>query len=139
MPGVLSKADLQANLKSRAAALGLSVGDGRGDMLTGEMESIKAKWFLGSRKVVYRMSCRLDESVHAVRFRESINEKNWGLPPPTLSVETTTLKGWERSGTRTDKSVGGGGTVDYDRVREELKRTVADASWRFELEGGRIP
>jgi hypothetical protein len=138
MQDVPSKSDLLQNLKSRAAALGLSVG-GDAHALTGEIESIGAKWLLGGRKVVYRMSCRLDEAQRAVRFRESVNEKTWGMPPPTLSVEKTSVKGWERSGARTDKSVGGGGTVDYGRVREELKRAVTDAGWRFELEGGRAP
>ncbi len=138
MPDVPSKSDLMNGLKSRAAALGVTVSE-RGDALTGELESIKAKWFLGGRKVVYRMSCRLDESKRVALFRESINEKSWGMPPPTLSVEKTSVSGWRRSGERTDKSVGGGGTIDYARVREALEQAVTEAGWRFHLEGGRAP
>ena len=139
MAAVLDKPSLLAGLKSKAATLGVTVRDQTADGLSGEVESIVAKWFLGGRKVVYRMSCRLDESQHAALFREAVSEKSWGITPPTFSVEKTSVKGWERSGKRTDRSVGGGGTVAYDRVREELKRAVSEAGWRFELEGGRMP
>jgi hypothetical protein len=135
----LAKSDLLVNLKSQAAALGLAVHEAGGDKLTGDVESIRAKWLLGGRKVSYRMSCRLTETDHTVHFREMVSEKSWGIPPPTFSVETTTVSGWKRSGTRTDRSVGGGGTVDYARVRNALESTVTAAGWRFDLEGGRMP
>jgi len=136
---ILSKSDLLASLKSQAAALGLQVKEEGGDGLSAEMESIGAKWFLGGRKVSYKASCRLADAEHTVHFREMVKEKSWGIPPPTLSVETTTTKGWERSGSRTDKSVGGGGRIDYAQVREKLKEAVTGAGWKFHLEGGRTP
>lgn len=139
MPAVLTKPDLFAALKSQAAALGLSVREEGGDGLIGEVESIRAKWFFGGRKVSYRMSCRLVEAEHIARFREVVSERTWGMPPPTFSVQKSTVKGWERSGERTDRSVGGGGTLDYARVRETLKPVVTAAGWQFHLEGGRLP
>ncbi len=134
-----TKAELVAGLKTRAAALGLSVQDRGADGLAGEVKSIRAKWFLGARSVFYRMACRLAEAEHTVHYRESITESSWGLPPPTFSVEKTTTSGWQRSGARTDVSVGGGGTVDYGQAREAFRQTVADAGWQFHFEGGRMP
>lgn len=138
-PGMITKSDLLAGLKSKAAALGLSVEDNDGDGLAGKMKSIRAKWLLGARTVTYRMSCRLDEVGRTVHFREAIIETSWGMPPPTFTTEWTGIKGWARSGERTDRSVGGGGTINYGQVREELKQTVSAAGWQFHLEGGRIP
>jgi hypothetical protein len=60
-------------------------------------------------------------------------------PPPTFTVEKTTVKGWARSGERTDRSAGGGGKLDYARVREDLQQLAASAGWQFHLEGGRTP
>ena len=139
MATALNKADMLANLKSQAAALGLSVKDEGGDGLSAEMESIGAKWFLGGRKVSYKASCRLADAEHIVHFRDMVTERSWGIPPPTLSVETTTTKGWERSGSRTDRSVGGGGSIDYAQVRDKVKEAVSAAGWQFHLEGGRVP
>jgi hypothetical protein len=75
MSAVLTQSELLADLKAQAAALGLRVRDEGGDRLSGEMEAIRAKWFIGSRKVAYRMSCRLAEAERAVHFREAISEK----------------------------------------------------------------
>lgn len=130
MSAVLTQSELLADLKAQAAALGLRVRDEGGD---------RAKWFLGSRKVAYRMSCRLAEAERAVHFREAISEKTWGMPPPTFTVEKTVVKGWKLSGERTDRALGGGGTLDYGRVREALQQTVTGAGWQFHLEGGRMP
>lgn len=139
MSAVLTQSELLADLKAQTAALGLRVRDEGGDRLSGEMEAIRAEWFLGSRKVAYRMSCRLAEAERAVHFREAISEKTWGMPPPTFTVEKTVVKGWKLSGERTDRALGGGGTLDYGRVREALQQTVTGAGWQFHLEGGRMP
>ena len=133
------KSELLGRLQARVKSLGLVQRSGDADALTGESESIRAKWFLGGRKVTYRMTCRLDEPAGVVRFREVVAEKSWGVPPPTLTVEKTSTKGWARSGSRKDVSVGGGGTVDYGAVRAALEQVVTGAGWRFELEGGRSP
>jgi hypothetical protein len=139
MPNALGKPGLLAELKSEAAALGLSAREDGKDKLSGEIESIRAKWFLGSRKAIYRMSCRLAEAEHMVLFREAVTEKSWGLPPPAFTVEKTTTTGWKRSGTRTDVSVGGGGSIDYARVRNAMEQAAIGAGWEFRLEGGRLP
>lgn len=139
MSAALAKSNLMAEIRSRAAALGLDVRDDGEDGLAGTADAIRAKWFFGGRKVSYRMSCRLAETEHAVRFREAVSETTWGFPPPTFTVEKTTLKGWEMAGERTDHSVGGGGSIDFARVREELKALVNAAGWQFRFEGGRMP
>ena len=139
MPGILSANDLLAELKKQAAILGLTTRDGAERELLGEVESIGAKWWLGGRKVNYRMACRLAEAERTLHFREAVVEKSWGIPPPTLTVEKTTVSGWKRSGERTDVSLGGGGKLDYARVREAGERAAVAAGWTFHLEGGRIP
>ena len=62
-----------------------------------------------------------------------------GIPPPTLTVEKTTVSGWTRSGTRKDVSLGGGGALDYAHVRDGGETAGAAAGWSFQLDGGRIP
>ena len=136
MPEILAKRDLLAELEKKSEACGLSVHDDAGQGCSGEVESIRAKWWFGGRKITYRMSCWLTESDHTVHFREAAVERSWGIPPPTLTVETS---GWKRSGKRTDASIGGGGVIDYERVRDGLGQVATDAGWRFHLEGGRLP
>ncbi len=52
----------------------------------------------------------------------------------------TTMSGWKRSGERSDVSLGGGGgKLDYARMREAVERTAVAAGWTFHLEGGRMP
>ena len=140
MSEIASKAVLLAKLKAEAKRLGLALHDESGEGFEGDVESILIKWMLGKKTAVYRMSVRLAEADHVIHFREVVKESSWGLLPPTLTVEKTTTKGWERSGTHTEKPVGGGGgTVDFGRVREALKQTVAAGGWQFHLEGGKLP
>jgi hypothetical protein len=90
--------------------------------------------------MTYQMAVRLSEADHTVNFREAVKERSWGLLPPSLTVEKTGVKGWERSGTHTEKPLGGGGgAVDFAKVRDALKLTVAASGWQFHLEGGRLP
>ena len=139
MPDVKSKRDLIAELERQAASLGLTVhADGEKE-LSGETESIRSKWWLGGRKVAYRMSCRPTEQDHTIHFREAVVERSWGIPPPTVTVETSGVSGWKRSGERKDVSVGGGGTLDYAKVRNAVEIASVAAGWKFQLEGGRIP
>ncbi len=140
MADTLSAQDLLAELRKQAAILGVTVRDSGALELAGEAESIGAKWWLGGRKVTYRMSCRLAEAEHKLHFREAVVERSWGIPPPTLTVEKTTVSGWKRSGERSDVSLGGGGgKLDYARMREAVERTAVAAGWTFHLEGGRMP
>lgn len=139
MPEILAKHDLLAELEKTSEALGLSVHDDAQEGCSGEVETIQAKWWFGGRKVAYRMACRLTESDHTVHFREAVVERSWGIPPPTFTVETTNTSGWKRSGKRTDASVGGGGAIDYARVRNGLGQVATNAGWQFHLEGGRLP
>ena len=136
MSPALGRSDLLSRLTSTLRSLGLTANATGPDGLAGETESIRAKWFLGGRKVSYKMSCHLVEAEHCARFREMVAERSWGIPPPTLTVETTTISGWKRSGSRTDHSVGGGGTLDYAQVRNAVEAAVAESGWQFRLEGG---
>jgi len=140
MPATLSAQDLLAELRKQATNFALTVRDGAQGELLGECESIAAKWWLGGRKATYRMSCRLADAERALHFREAVVERSWGIPPPTLTVETTTVTGWKRSGERVDKSLGGGGgKIDYAGVRNAVEKAATDAGWTFHLEGGRMP
>ena len=139
MPDILAKRDMLTELEKKSQALGLNVHDDAEEGFRGEVESIRAKWWLGGRKVAYYMSCRLTESDHTVHFRESSVERSWGIPPPTLTVETTTTSGWKRNEKRSDVSVSGGGSLNYGQVRDALEQAAAAAGWKFNLEGGRMP
>lgn len=139
MSQVLAKRDLLAELERRSTALGLGVHDDAGEGCSGEVESIRAKWWFGGRKVTYHMSCRLTEADRTVHFREAAVERSWGIPPPTMTVETTSTSGWKRNEQRTDVSVGGGGSLNYGQVRQALEQATASAGWNFHLEGGRMP
>ena len=140
MTDILSPPELFDGLKAQTAALGLKVSGDVRQGLSGELESIRSKWWLGGRKVSYDMSCKLTEADHTAHFREVVVERSWGIPPPTLTVETTTTSGWKRSGSRSDVSLGGGGgKLNYEQVRDAVEKAVTVAGWKFHLEGGRMP
>jgi hypothetical protein len=61
-------------------------------------------------------------------------ESSWGLPPPTFTVETTSQFGSRVNTTRTDTGVGGGGTLEFGKFRENFARAVQDAGWKFVYE-----
>jgi hypothetical protein len=133
MPNILSERDLIAELQKQTAGLGLTVREDGRHGLSGQAEKIRAKWWLGGSKVDYRMSCRLTEPDHIAHFREAVVERSWGIPPPTLTVETTSVSGWKRSGERHDASVGGGGSLDYAKVRDAMETAIVAAGWKFQL------
>lgn len=139
MSQILARRDLLAAIEKKSTALGLRIFDEAEDRCSGEVESIRAKWWFGGRKVAYRMSCRLTETDHTVHFREAAVERSWGIPPPSMTVETISTSGWKRNEQRTDISVGGGGSLDYGQVRNALEQAAVAAGWNFLLEGGRMP
>ena len=96
--------DLLSGIASAASALGIAVRPDGDNALAGEKEAIKAKWFLGGNKSVYRFSCRLDEPSLTATFRESIFDKSWGIAPPTLKVESYSQRGTTVSSSRREKS-----------------------------------
>ncbi|MFM8495127.1 MAG: hypothetical protein ACKOEM_06320 [Planctomycetia bacterium] len=61
-------------------------------------------------------------------------ESSWGLPPPTFTVETTSQFGSRVNTNRTDTGVGGGGTLEFGKFREDFERAVQDAGWKFVYE-----
>lgn len=139
MSTIASKAEVLAALKAKAADLGVALSAADGDSLRGKIEAIRSKWWFGGRTAVYRMSCQMAEPEHVVLFREAVVEKSWGLPPPTLTVETESTSGWERSGTRKDVSIGGGGTLEFAAVRTAFQEAAAKSGWQLRLEGGKMP
>lgn len=139
MPEILAKQALLAELEKKSEACGLSVHENAQEGCSGELEAIQAKWWFGGRKVAYRMSCRLTEADHTVHFREAAIERSWGIPPPTLTVQTTRTSGWKLDEKRTDVSVGGGGSLNYGQVRQAVEQASVAAGWNFQLEGGRAP
>jgi hypothetical protein len=61
-------------------------------------------------------------------------ESSWGLPPPTLTIETTSQVGSRVNTTRKDASVGGGGRLEFGKFREDFERAVQNAGWKFVYE-----
>ena len=136
---ILGGSELETRLASIFDAHGVTVTANDNHRLSGTQEAIKAKWFLGGRKVVYRMSCDVDAASRAIRFRESAVESSWGIPPPTLTVETTSQRGTRVSESRTDRGPGGGGTLEYGSLRQAIEQAVRDNGWQFAFESGRLP
>ena len=139
MPEHATMTDVLESIKQEAIRLHLTLHDESSQGFKAEIVSVVFKWMLGQRKITYKMSVNLDETDHTVKFREAVKESSWGLVPPTLTVEKTSTTGWERSGTHTEKTLGGGGKVDFSQVREALKQVVAAKGWSLHLEGGRMP
>ncbi len=102
--------------------------------LRGTLTAIKAHWFLGGRKVLDRVTCRLIPEAHEVRLRETATEASWGLPPPRFMVETTTQSGARVTSTRDDTGIGGGGCLEFGRFRDAVDRAAREAGWRFVYE-----
>ena len=135
----LSRSELLTKLVSVSDAHGVSAASVNDRTLKGAQEAILSKWFLGSRKVTYRMSCDFDEASRTVRFREATTESSRGMPPPTLTVEKTTQQGTRVSESRTDRSVGGGGHLNYGGLREAFEQVVQAGGWQFTVEVGKTP
>ncbi|MEW6322337.1 MAG: hypothetical protein AB1635_14755 [Acidobacteriota bacterium] len=133
MTDPVPSSELLKVLQSVAEQHGLTTDAGR-DTLSGETDAIRSKWFLGGRKVSYRFSIRLDDAAHQATFWESAAEKSWGIPPPALTVETTSQRGGRVSATRSDATPAGGGTLDYGHLREAMELAVRGRGWAFSLE-----
>jgi hypothetical protein len=127
----LSLADLQQRLSLIASSHGGTSSIPDDHTVAGTLTAIKAEWFLGGRKVTSNFTCTLDPASHGAHFRESAVETSWGLPPPTFSVQTTSQYGARVKETRVDKSVGGGGILEFGKFRESVEQTVKDAGWEF--------
>ena len=125
------QAELLARLTSIASSHGGTASMPDDHTVKGTLTAIKAKWFLGGRKVTSNFTCTLDTASHGAHFRESAMESSWGLPPPTFTVQTTSQYGSRVNTTRVDKSVGGGGRLEFGKFREEVEQTVKDAGWEF--------
>ena len=87
----------------------------------------------------YRMSCDFDEASRTVRFREAATESSRSIPPPTLTVEKTTQRGTHVSKSRTDRSVAGGGHLNYGALREAFEQVVQAGGRQFTVEVGKTP
>lgn len=134
-----SGVELSERLQQRARTEGLAVRADGPDGFRGEADVIRAKWFLGANKARYTMSCRLDEASHTVHFREAVKESSWGLPPPPFVSEKSSQRGTEVSISRKQVSVGGGGALEFGRLRENLNQLVGEAGWRFDHEATKMP
>lgn len=128
---VLSEAELVERLSLVASSHGGTASTTEGHTVRGTLTAIKARWLLGGRKVTSAFTCALDAATHEARFRESAVESAWGLPPPTLSIRTTSQYGTRVKETRTDRGVGSGGVLEFGKFREAVERAVNDAGWRF--------
>jgi hypothetical protein len=138
MSDMLSGVDLVRRLTAIADTHGVKASTRENRTLTGAQEVIKSKWFLGGRKLTYRMRCDLDEPARTVRFREATAESSWGVPPPTVTVEQTVQRGTRASESRTDRGAGGG-HLDYGSLRDDVEAAVRSSGWQFVFEPGRHP
>lgn len=129
-----SQSQLLARLTSIASSHGGTSSMPDDHTVKGTLTAINAKWFLGERKVTSNFTCSLDPGSHEAHFRESAIVSSWGLPPPTFTVQTTSQYGARVKATRVDKSVGGGGILEFGKFREEVEQAVKDAGWEFVFE-----
>ena len=129
-----SQGELLLQLSSIASSHGGTSSMPDDHTVKGTLTVIKAKWFLGGRKVTSSFTCKTDPTSHKAHFRESAVESSWGLPPPTFTVQTTTQYGTRVKQTRVDKGVGGGGLLEFGKFRESVEQAVKEAGWGFVLE-----
>ena len=127
----IAESDLMAKISEVVEAAGGTITSREAHALNGTLTAIKAKWFLGGRKVTDRVTCRLVPDTHEVHLREVATETSWGLPPPTFTVETTTQSGSRVTSTRTDKAIGGGGRLEFGRFRDAVEEASRQAGWSF--------
>ncbi len=130
-PSTLSQAELLSKLLAVATAHAGTAVTATDGTIKGTLTAIKAKWLLGGRKVTSNFRCTLDPANHEAHFQESAMESSWGLPPPTLTIETTSQFGSRVNTTRTDTGVGGGGKLEFGTFRDDFGRAVQDAGWKF--------
>jgi hypothetical protein len=128
MPAVLSKDELLTALKRAARDHGMHCHPVDLESLRAELESTRARWILGGRKVTYYLSCRLDEPSRTMRFRETVAEETWGLPMPLLWGEE------QKETVMTDI-----GPIEYHRIRHQIEQVVRTAGWSFSFERGQRP
>lgn len=97
--------------------------------MTGTLTAIKAKWFLGGRKITDSVTCRLVSGSHEAHLRETAVETSWGLPPPTFTVETTRQFGGRVDVSRKDAALGGGGRLEFGRFRQDVEKVASESGW----------
>ena len=129
-----SRAEISAIIRDIATKNDLVVTKSSDDEIRAERVAILAKWILGSRKTTYRMTCRLNDADRTIVLREAVVETAWGLPPPTLTVERWSVSGKSLSGTRADRAIGGGGTLDYAAFRTAVERAATEGGWTLRIE-----
>jgi len=98
---------------------------------TFELEAVIAerKTLLSRQKLLYRARLRVDDEKHEVRFSELLKESSKGLVGGVdFKVETTGLKGKERSGTIEEHSQYFGKRYDYRFDYAAVRRTVEEAA-----------
>ena len=139
MPKLLTSSELLDCLKGLATQHGLVLQDAGDATLKGGREAIKAKWFLGGNKTLYIFSCGLNEATRTVTFRESVLDRSWGLAPPGFKMESYSQSGTKVTSSTTQKSVGGGGALDFGDWRELCSQATANAGWQFAHEPMRMP
>lgn len=125
MPAVLSKDELLEVLKRTAREHGMHCREVDHEGLRADLETTISRWIFGGRMVTYYLGCRLDESTRTMRFREAVTEETWGIPLPFL--------------TRAEAGPGGGGPIEYHRIRHEIEQVARKAGWTFAFERGPRP
>ncbi|TVP95737.1 MAG: hypothetical protein EA381_18175 [Planctomycetaceae bacterium] len=140
MSNPASATELFNTLLELAKSAGIDTQVGEPKSVAGQCTAIRAKWLLGARKVKYSFRCLLDEASYQVRFRESINESSWGIPPLTFTVEKTSQSGTRVTQDRTDKSLSGeGGHLPFGDLREACEQATRAAGWTFTFEPSKSP
>lgn len=141
MPTTLSKDELLAVLKTTAKEHGMHCKPVDHEGLRADLETTNARWIFGGRKVTYHLGCRLEEATRTMRYREAVTEETWGIPAPFFWMEKTTTKGGATAVTRTEHGpgAGGGGPIEYHRIRLDIEQASRKAGWTFAFERGLRP
>jgi hypothetical protein len=131
-------ASLVSLLRETASSFGLTFETPSPTLVRAAQDAVVSKWMLGGRKASYRASCMLDEATQVAAFREVLTESSWGVPPPAITIATTSQKG---AAVRKSVTVTGpgGGKVDLGAARDAFERAVTTAGWRFAFESGKLP
>lgn len=126
--------ELRSQIAACAIARGGSSRTPYEHTVEGTLTVITSQWFLGGRMVKNNFRCHLDADTRTVRFRETAAEASWGMPPPTLTIQTTSQHGARVNASRTGRAPGGGGRLEFGRFREDVEKVANDSGWTFVYE-----
>ena len=104
----------------------------KGEELVAKKTAILSKWFLGSRKVLQRVTIKADPAKRELTVNETATEVCLGIAPPSFVVTRSKQNGLDYTENRTDTGWGGG-NLRYGEVQQEIQSFCASEGWTVQV------